>query len=104
MKRPPTEAARLGNFPMGWFSLTWERKAIFLGHQIVAYFNVTDRFKLYIDGRVVDTAKSAAPKGIAYLRGAISEGEQTHIVEVFTGTKEGHFLICVDGKPTEIAN
>jgi hypothetical protein len=39
-------------------------------------------FKLYIDGKVVDTTRSYG-KGIAFLRGQIIEDDKTHIVEVF---------------------
>lgn len=46
----------------------YEARAEFLGRQVAASWIRSDGFKLYIDGKVVDTTRSYR-KGIAFLRG-----------------------------------
>jgi hypothetical protein len=82
-----------------------ETRAEFLGHQIVAFCAFGGGFKLYIDGKVVDTARYRE-KRIAFLRGQIIEGDKTHIIEVFwtSSWREIKMTICVDGEQLETKN
>ena len=70
-----------------------ECKSEFLGHQIVARNSwgltfslkgLTGDNRLYIDGKVVDTnTETFALSNTPIMRGAIQEGDKTHIIEVF---------------------
>jgi hypothetical protein len=77
----------------------YEARAEFLGREVAASWIRSDGFKLYIDGKVVDTTRSYG-KGIAFLRGQIIEDDKTHIVEVFWAGNWREFKIptWVDGK------
>jgi hypothetical protein len=79
-----------------------EVKGEFLGHQIAATFAVpyAVEAKLYIDGKVADTAHARSKK-YAILRGSIVDNNKTYIVEIFLLSKgwwKSRLAIFVDGK------
>jgi hypothetical protein len=72
----------------------------FLGHDVFAIDQFMDGAKLYVDGRVVDTAKGLSKK-LAMLRGRIIEDNIIHIVEVYLVAKgwwDADVVIFIDDK------
>jgi hypothetical protein len=76
-----------------------EAKALFEGHEIVARITGIEvaTAKLYIDGKVIDTASKRSGTG-ALLRGYIEGDGKTHIVEVHRRWPLTKPRILIDGE------